>query len=766
MSDEEKSSATENAAESSAAASEKSSEEIKQEAEQVVYDVQDILRGKGIFAEEVAGRDIFQAYIQRGDRTTIFNIYGEAGRRPVSPTDAAVPRRAHRIGDLSLNPLPQSEIDRTSATYEPLRNHKQALQRLREHHLIILHGEPGIGKRTAAIRLLTEYFQGNLVDNTIYELNPNLKLAQLNVDDIPDHAGLFLESSDGSAWQNFNHFHLNALLTRLQDPNKNNALILILEQAPTELTASHQHLLQPWLLQWPEPIPETQTKVLLKHFTYAAHTHAEVDPTRQPEFEALVQQEQVQALLQQPQRPVQLAQLAQLLLQVLLTDLSLEDALARFGDRAEEEVAAWFEMGHEPELETLLIATAVFNGLSYTFIREAAQKLLDILLPKEEASPPEKQPAPGRRTSLFAARDSVAQRLKAIHAHQERAPRRSHFGDVQEKVVKLDNEQWQPAVLHYLWQLDGFQEPLLNWLTPYGDASNYAIRTRAAAAIGALALEEFGFIEARVLRGWAASPYPDTRRSAALVLGMTIWDERHSGVSAGLLHYWATQKDNWRWQWTAAAAYAGLAGSRFPQQTLNDLRAIARETVSRPMLLQPYLQAMLNAYASGQSAPEQRLAVLQALHVWSEMPEVRAKRKETFALRRTALLSFLYLLMPDEHDPVWRLLLEDIGVSETYRQLACALLHRALNFRQPDGWTHDSLHPRKMALDLIQQLITFVGKENHPEHYAHLRDFLIAYRQSIADSPHDIQRIQHKALHWEEAQKAAPELINLLLSSS
>ncbi|MEZ4719774.1 MAG: hypothetical protein R2851_27375 [Caldilineaceae bacterium] len=70
-----------------------------------------------------------------------------------------------------------------------------------------------------------------------------------------------------------------------------------------------------------------------------------------------------------------------------------------------------------------------------------------------------------------------------------------------------------------------------------------------------------------VLRRWAGSPDPNQRRAAAQVLGITMWDDRHSAASAGLLHHWASLKQNPLHLWTAATAYAGLAGLRYPQQT-------------------------------------------------------------------------------------------------------------------------------------------------------------------------------------------------------
>lgn len=725
-----------------------------------------IWQGKSAFFEDAAGRDLTKVY-----SNVNYNFYGLQADSMVS-TIGMTSDVSQRVGDITLNPLIRAEIRRVNAVYSPMANHNQALQRLRERRLVFLCGKQGSGKRTAAIRLLIEFFgcNENIGHNAIYELNPALKLSNINVKDIPDRAGLFIES-DGHALQDLNQFQLRALLSRLQDPNKANALIVVSPQCPTQLPLEHHDLIQPWCLQWPEPIWESQAQVLLRHFKFVSHdAHVDIDRELVADFETLLQDAKVQNLLRAPWEPRRLVRLVGFLRKSILGQISLQEALDQFHEKEDEVVAAWFAQGHAPELESLLIATAVFNGLPYSFISEASQELLHLLMPEATEQHDLRKgrlshmtlSASTSASSLFATRLPVDERLKRIHAHQEVAYRHSHFGEVREKVMQLDNSHWQVAVLRFLWKIEGMQKPFLTWLMPYGAHSTHTIRQRAAAAIGVLALEDFGYIEAEVLRGWAGSPQSNVRRSAAQVVGMTIWDEHHSGPSAGLLHYWATQTENCRWKWTAASAYAGLAGLRYPQQTLNDLKVIAQKAIDVPLLLEPFFFALINLYGEWKNAPEQRLTLLQSLLTWSELPADRAKRQGTLSLRRAALLGFLYLVMPDQHDSVWRLAVQDFGESSVFRDIACQLLHRSLNFRQPARTAPDGLHPRKMALDIINRLIVFVGRERS-DIYEHLRTLLQAYRQSIAESPNDLQRIHYKAIHWEDAKIVAPELVSILI---
>jgi len=183
-------------------------------------EILDSIRNKEFFSGVVDGRDVSLVYIHR----EVKHFYGREGveeRTPPAPRPEAAPKRSRRIGELALNPLPQWEIERTAVVYCKTPPHQIALERLREQGLIILHGEPGIGKRTTAIRLLGELLDFD-IDATIYELNPNLRLVDLRADDLPANAGLLLESPDGGALEGVDRFHLNALHSELRPADRNN----------------------------------------------------------------------------------------------------------------------------------------------------------------------------------------------------------------------------------------------------------------------------------------------------------------------------------------------------------------------------------------------------------------------------------------------------------------------------------------------------------------------------------------------------------------
>lgn len=722
---------------------------------------------RGEFLSGVAdGRDVSLIYIDRRVQSFFGAERERDWRQPRPGPQPAPPPVSRRIGDLVVNPVPRWEVERLASVFEQPPAYTAARQRLNQG-LLILHGRSDSGKRAAAIHLLGEllFKQG---EGVVYELNPDLRLADLRPDDLPAHTALLLETPGGAALQGLTAFQLNALERVLSPLERNNALVIITDRLPAPFPATHNHLLQAWDWRWPGDATEIQRKIVDNHIRYFTCNDADYNGTIVPQLEQLAALAPLNELLAETLPPGQLADLAELLLPVLRGEQTVEQALAQLHQRAIRDVEAWFEASHEAELENLLIAAAVFNGAAYADVSQAAEAL-ETLLPKaKEPLPPawsaKREPPPP--SSRFGRSDPRQKRLAAIHASLASLPQQTHYGEVLQDAIQLDNSAWQEAVLRFVWEFDEMRQPLLDWLKRYGAHPRHSLRTRAAAAIGALARHHFASIEADVLRQWAGSPDANMRRSAAQVLGITIWDEAHSAAAARLLHYWAGQNDQPRWQWTAAAAYAGLAGPRYPAQTLSDLRLIAANSHHHPALLDPLFRALLNAYAAAQGLPDRRLAVLDELAGWPRQEAGDRRQKEpAFAVRRVAVLAFWIMLWPDAHDPVWRLLLADAGAAGLYQDRVVALMREALNFRQPKGSVFDSLHPRKMALEGLERLVVEVVRLGDSAQMTQLENLLTALIDTSARAdPAEVDRLNYQAEQWSRDHAEAKSMFSILRS--
>lgn len=728
------------------------------------------LRNNQLLSGIMDGRDVSLIYI---DRHKVQNYYtAEPAAAPVRPPAEGTVYAQRRIGDLVVNPVPRWEMERVDFVYQRPRLYDDALRRLRQQGLLILHGPAGSGKRATAIHLLAALIFPKGA-GAIYELNPDLRLADLRADELPADTALLLETPTGSALAGLTRFQLDALSGVLGPDRRNNALVIVAEQLPSGLPREAGRNLLAWRLQWPDDPPAARRSVLAQHMRYLAQDSGWPDDLI-AQIDQLVADPTLAALLAEEVAPGQLADLAELLLPVLQGSLSTEQALARFGQHAAEEVRRWFEQGYSADLESLLIAAAAFSGAPYAAVNEAAQTLASRLQPEAALAKPEEKPA--QPASLIAGRNPRRRQLEAIHARLTPTALRSHYGDVQEEVVELENPAWQEAVLRYMWEFDDLRPPLLEWLQVYGVYGNHHLRTRAAAAIGALARDSFSLVEEQVLRRWADSADPNVRRSAAQILGITIWDETHSAASARLLHYWASQSDKPRWQWTAAAAYAGLAGPRYPQQTLADLKLISERTHLHPALLDPLFRALVNFYAAAQGMPDRRLVLLQELAAWSvHEPAGKQDRASSRAVQRTAVLGFWVMLWPQRDDPVWSLLLADAGAPGAAQEMSVQLMRRALNFRQPQGSFADDLHPRRLALDGLHRLVLHVARLPRPDQVVQpqepdqaeqlkslLKALTVACRQADMD---EWDRLRYAAEQWQDAQKEASQFLDTILSN-
>jgi len=721
------------------------------------------IRGNEFLSGIVDGRDVSLVYIDRHRVQNYFGAEPSAAMPVRRPAEAAV-RAPRRIGELVINPLPGWELERTAAVYLSPRLYDAALQRLREHGLLILCGRPGTGKRATAIRLLGQLIPSDGVI-AIYELNPGMRLTDLRPNDLPEDTPLLLETTSGSALEGFTRFQLDALYNALNPQGRRNGLVIVAERVPESIRRSHGYLIQEWTLQWADDIVTARRNILVRHLRYLTAYEPDVADVMQPQINQLDTIEPLNDLLSESLTPGQLAELAELLLPVLRGQMDIRQALAHFGQRAYQDVEAWFADAHPTDLENLLIATAVFNGAPYTDVSGAAEALEAYLGPDAAEASDEEKPA--KPASRFADRDRrPSARLAAIRARPRATSRHTHYGEVLDDAIELENAAWQEAVLRFVREDPEFGGRVLQWLMSYGSHSSHHLRTRAAAAIGALARHNFAAIEADVLRAWAASPNANSRRSAAQVLGITIWDEAHSGPSARLLHYWASQRDNPRWQWTTAASYAGLAGPRYPQQTLADLKLIAANSHHHSALLEPIFRALLNFHATAQRLPERRLALLEELVAWSDhQPGDNGDRGSARAIQRTALLAFWVMLWPERNDPVWQLLLSDIGVPGAPQALAVRLMRSGLNFRQPRRSVSDSLHPRRLALDGLRDLIVHVARGRDPDQQAYLEGLLTALVNACRSAdPDEVERLRYHAEGWEQAQEDAPQLVSILLA--
>lgn len=723
------------------------------------------LRDDKFLAASLDERDVSIVYIDR--RNQRFQMAAPAGgERATSRVADRGARSARRIGNVVVSALGASEAAAVQATFTPPASFAAAQRILVDHGLLILHGEAGSGKRSAAIHLLAGLHAAGSDRPVLYELNPDLRLANLDPDAMPARTALLLESATGAALEGMSSFHWNALLDVIGPQKLDSGLVITVARPPEMLLRERRQVLCHWQAEWPGDRTAVQWNILARHVEHLLRLEGLDTALASDALAAWQAHTQLAGLLSQRLLPYQIAELAAILLPVLTGDATIDAALARHDLHVEAAVQRWFaDSGHSLESKTLLIAAAVFNGALADEVDLAAADLL------AQIAPPAKATADAPPVDPFAGGVTRSARYKQIGASLVSTPIQGlHYGATTGLALQLDNRAWQKAVLDHLWsEYSALRDPLLAWLERYALEGSQRQRVRAAAAIGALAQLNFALIEARVLRQWASSRDASARRAAAQVLGITIWDEQHGEASIGLLRHWAAL-DNWRFRWSAAAACGGLAGLRYFGETLTLLEKIAAVCVAQPQLLPPLSEALVKLYLAGRDDPDRRAAIVHALRTWAEPPAPNTSdRARAFALRRTAVLCWWGLLWPAPTDPVWRQVVDDMAVPGTAVQAdGVALLRASLNFRQPEGSVHDTLHPRTLARQGLRALVEAIGRSGDDELLAHGAGMLQALVQAChcadeADGSDEAERLRYYAEEWEKLPDRAQELRGLFL---
>jgi hypothetical protein len=545
--------------------------------------------------------------------TTIAGDLVAGGQSKSSAIVAASSRSRTTAGGVSAEHLRKVRF-----VFQPPAAYAPALDALREHRLALLCGPAGVGKRTAALYLLS-------VDaHDVQEIDPAVDANGLLT--FPFEPGRrYVLHADGprglARFAPLPAAQLDELLER-QD-----AWLVVTVDDPAGLGARAPHVV-PF-----EQGPDSRA-VLLRHLDwYLAGAEARVDPA------GLCEQPRIRDLLDAVRSPAELDRLARVLLPVVRDGAELVPSLTRFDTIAMHEVEEWFR-ARRNELGdcALLIATSVLNGASHHAVAAAADDLHDRLWAREHPG------EDGPRRAIFDL--SRAERLEAVEARTSGGYQHTSFGSSPVDVVTLANPSWQPAVLRHVWrEYDLGRQCLVQWLRDLGRHPQSDVRVRVATAVGELAGREFAHVCAEILEPWGHDDREEVREAAAIALGIAAHGD-DSSLVRNLLSEWAQGPDR-RSQWTAATAFGGRAGLRFPNLSLERLEAIV-EAVTGPglavltdqevELLAAAGSSVRRLFEHGQELPEYHREVLRALVRWTD-------RRRPPAMVIVAEFIFLHLAM-------------------------------------------------------------------------------------------------------------------------
>ncbi|MCI0558726.1 MAG: hypothetical protein MN733_09540 [Nitrososphaera sp.] len=627
-----------------------------------------------ILSELLRGREIASVYIDARSGGVFFGgearITGDVvGRSQAKRVKGSA--RGSLVG-VAAGRVLSDVLIKVRAVYVEPSQYTLAQQVLTEKHVLVLWGQAHWGKWTTALHMLSTRY-----NEDVFEIDPNIDLEKIRSSELLAKRGYVIDTLAPDKAEKLDTFVLNSLSRRLETQHSH--LVLIVDSR----TRLAKEALKSYLIIWND-VPD-RVQLLEKHL----ELHLD-DTDALGEAHKLSQSETVQQFFDAHLLPRDVDRLAELLAQVTHGKLELEEALTRFESRAKKQVETWFIEHERIEERTFMISLAVFNGASYQTVVEADEQLQALLRP----SSAENEPAV--LNPVFEITRS--QRIEDACAHPVKGYEETEFGRSPVELITLNNPTFQPAILHYAWyEYDRLRRLLVEWLRNLGFHSRFDVRARAAAAVGELSKHDFSYIRGEVLLPWANHQDQRARSSAALALGIPAWEGKLAPQVLGILHHWSSLRNNWRLCWTAAAAYGGLVGLRFPDSALRDLHLIAQAEDSR--LFNIISHSLTSLFQAGQLVPDYYLKVIEALVEWTDDQAAKI-------VALTGLLIFLDLALEAEVDAepeggTWPTLLWLAREDRAYQDRVVILWRRALNAK----WA------RKNALEALRRWLLLVDDD-------------------------------------------------------
>ena len=353
----------------------------------------------------------------------------------------------------------------------------------------------------------------------------------------------------------------------------------------------------------------------------------------------------------------------------------------------------WMEAaGDNLDEIALRITLAIFNGASFEYIEEAKKDLLESLQEIMPAPPPKTDDAPHIGIPV-----PLMRRFEAAEAY-ETDPEPPDC----RRVIQLHNPDLAGEATFYIWKLyrdEKWRQKLVKWLRSYAVGHPVDVRTRAAVAIGRLALTDYRFVRDKLFDLWISSEnHPAEYRAAmGMVLGVIVREKKWTAEVQNLLREWSQSEEQAK-RWAATRAYIYVGAYWRPAREVierwRDIAASEIAAITIPITQNFYLRlenplhmslvdAMMRLFMNIAQLPEEeekRLlfeSILEGLEVWIADDENDAY----LGLFAFTMLGRMILLDNQEQvegPPVLLQLVEKQPAQSGYRKRLAGLFYLAL----------------------------------------------------------------------------------------
>ncbi|OEJ25780.1 hypothetical protein AR457_16190 [Streptomyces agglomeratus] len=488
-----------------------------------------------------------------------------------------------------VGPVPAADLERVALTFAPNRRYDELCADLADQRVLVLRGRRGTGRRTAALRMMTQVAK----DADVIALDPGTEPAEFADHVRPGRAHFVMDpltSEDGP----LRDVHLHAVRRRLADSN---GLFVVVASPGTVLDG-------PVAYDWEPPGPADVVHAHLAHLMRPADSPDSSGPADPAGIRRLLELDETVRYLSASPMPQEAAGFARLLAAYAEGRCGAEELSGYGRTSAEAVVDAWFGGGAvELRDKAFLISLAAFDGSPYPLVADLGDRLYGHLRAAEE---------PDRPAGCSAFGTSRSERLALARAREFEDETVTPWGVVAERVVAFENSHIWSAVLRHVWTSHpAARGPVLEWLDALVADQRALVRLRGAVTAGVLAGSDFGYAFDRFLGRWASSPALMERQLAAWAL-YTAAEHGMDTVVRRLLSNWSGHSDQGR-RWTVARTYA-LLGGPTAATALRDIGRMATSATVPDAALGAALEQTLEALLQGPAAT----TVLERLGQWQD----------------------------------------------------------------------------------------------------------------------------------------------------
>jgi hypothetical protein len=466
-------------------------------------------------------------------------------------------------------PLSHKWLDERRARFVETVAYHNLVEHLTQCRVLVLQGPDGSGRTTTALLALDRVISsvGQVTHGLHQESNVEMLDSEpdaITEGDLQEGHGYLLDRSNTNFEGQLNLAFLGQLKKLANDCNA--FLVLIVnDRMPLDQDNLGEYLV---LQDRPDP-----TEVLKAHLR-CLKGGADVPWTDELHDE-------VNRELKAAPAPGRVVELAQYLADAASRELSGDDILAGFGkrlmDRARAKLARPFgdDDKQEPRSRTevlcrraQLIACSVLDGMPLVTVMDAAISLANWLY-RAQIGQTDGRSLP--RPVFSGTVDGLLESAEAIDHLEDETPN----SEAVTRKIRM-RPGLSARVFEIAWRdYDSVHKPLLDWLQELALHQDYALRVRAAIAVGKLASYDFDYIFDNVIDQWAGcSECAIHRWAAAWALEMAAYDSSLEARVRDQVGGWCRKSSHER-QRTALLAFTTTIGVRHVEDTAEGLRLLA-----------------------------------------------------------------------------------------------------------------------------------------------------------------------------------------------